>query len=61
MRKWLAVFAQGGDFRECMAGTREKLFGRCGVKGNAELLTSSFIELGIGEVHGRMIAIDGNA
>src|SRR5216684_2320341 len=61
MRKRLAIFAEGGDFREGVTGTREKLLGRRWVKGNAKLLARSLIELGIGKVHGGVIAIDGDA
>src|SRR5438132_5947753 len=61
VRKRFAVFAQGSDFREGVAGTGEKLFGGSGVECYSQLLARGFIELGVGKIHRRVIAIDGNA
>ena len=61
VRKRLAVFAQSGDFREGVAGAGEQLFGGSGVECYSQLLARSFIELGVGKIHRRVIAIDGNA
>ena len=56
----LAVFAERGDFRESVAGTREEFFGGGGIAGDTNLLTGSFQEFGIGKVHGRLVVVRGN-
>src|SRR5207244_9975169 len=61
MWKRLAVFAEFGDFREGVAGIGKQFLRRGRVKSYAELLPGSFIELGTRKVHGRLIAIGGNA
>src|SRR5689334_8135710 len=61
MRECYTVFAKRGDLGERMAGTCEEFFGGGGIKGGADLLAWSFEKFGIGEVHGRLIVVRGNA
>src|SRR2546430_9854288 len=50
-RKRLAVFAQGGGFREGGAPASEKLFSRSGMKCDSELLAWRCIKLASGKIH----------
>ena len=61
MRKGLAVFAESSDFGEAMAGACEKQFSRGGIEGYAELKAGSFVEFGVGKIHGGVIAVNGYA
>src|SRR2546428_2089316 len=61
MRKRLAVFAEGGDFRKSVARTSEELFSRGGIESNSDLLAGSFVEFRISEIHRGMIAVHGDA
>ncbi len=61
MRERIAVFAEGRNFGEGVPGAGEKLLSGGRIEGDGYLKTGSVEELGIGEIHGRVIAIGGNA
>src|SRR6266436_2883565 len=60
-RKRLAVFCEGGEFGEGVATADEKLFSRGRIEKKGELEAVGFVEFSVGEIHGRLRTIDGDA
>ena len=57
----LAVFTESSDFREGVTRTSKKQFGGGGIERDGEVQTLGFIEFGVRKIHGREIAVHGDA
>src|ERR1700739_87503 len=61
VRHRLAVFGESSDFGEGVIRTGEEQFRGGRIEGDADVEASSFVEFGIGEVHGGLVAVEGDA
>jgi hypothetical protein len=61
MWQQFAIFTEGRNFCEAMAGAGKKFFGARGIDGDGELGACGFVELGIVEIHADMSAVERDA